>query len=58
MGTNLATISGKTLAIGKFPAASVDSITMDTSSGVIKSQPSVLTTDGSSFTDAWFAAGP
>ena len=47
-----------TQPIGPFTNANVDEITMVTSDGTIKSQPSDLSKDGSSFTDAWYNAGP
>jgi hypothetical protein len=57
-GTCFATVAGVAQTIGPFSKGNVDEITMETSSGAIKSQPSDLSTDGSSFTDAWISAGP
>lgn len=51
--TCFATIGGTTAAIGSF-GASVSSITMDTSAGVVEAAPSGFTAaDGSSFTVTW-----
>jgi hypothetical protein len=58
VGTCDATIGGGAAApIGSF-GANVQEITMVTSSGAVKAQPSGLTTDGTSFTDTWVSAGP
>ena len=57
-GTCFATIAGASRAIGLFPAANVFDITMDTSSGMIKASPSVLSSDATSFSIAWVSAGP
>jgi hypothetical protein len=54
--TSTATVGGVTGSIGSF--AGKVAITMETSGGVIKAQPSSLTTDGTSFTDSWRNAGP
>jgi hypothetical protein len=56
-GTCYATISGTTGAIGSF-GASVQQITMVTNSGVVKAQPSSLSSDGTSFSVTWKSAGP
>jgi len=56
-GTCSATIRGTSGVIGSF-GGSVYDITMDTSNGTIKSKPSSLSADGSSFMDAWLSAGP
>ena len=56
-GTCGATVGGAIGPIGSF-GGSVDEITMETSNGTPKSQPSKLSRDGSSFTDAWLSAGP
>ncbi len=54
--TNCATtISGNTGTIGSFPN---NPITMTTSSGLIKAQPSSLSTDGTSFSITWVISGP
>ena len=57
--TCFATIGNVTGPIGttSFSPNTYD-ITMDTSSGVIKAKPSVLSTDGTSFSIAWLNAGP
>jgi len=55
--TCYATISGTTGAIGSF-GASVQQITMVTNSGVVKAQPSPLSSDGTSFSVTWKSAGP
>ena len=52
-GTCYATVSGKTGAIGSFNPASVIQIDM-VSSDVTKAKTSLLSKDGSSFTDAWW----
>ena len=57
-GACYATVGEMTQPIGPFTNANVDEITMVTSDGTIKSQPSDLSKDGSSFTDAWYNAGP
>ena len=54
--SNTATISGVTQTIGLFPT--VWQITMVTSGGVVKAQPSSLATDHSSYTVTWHSAGP
>lgn len=53
-GTNYATISGSTGAIGSF--GSNVRITMVNSSGNTLAEPSALTSDGTSFTETWFAS--
>ncbi len=53
-GTNYATISGTTGAIGSF--GSNVRITMVNSAGTTLAEPSTLTTDGTSFTESWFAS--
>ncbi|MBI3840948.1 MAG: hypothetical protein HY297_03210 [Thaumarchaeota archaeon] len=53
---NQATISGETKNIGAFPT--IWQITMVTSGGVVKAQPSSLATNLSSFTVTWHSAGP
>jgi peptidase A4-like protein len=63
LGTSSATINGVTGAIGAFgsptaPSSPVQKITMVTSSGAPKAEPSDLSTDGSSFTITWRSAGP
>ena len=55
--TSYATVGGKTSAIGSF-GSSVQEITMVTPNGTIKAQPSGLSSDGTSFSDAWWSAGP
>ena len=57
-GTCYATVSGKTGAIGSFNPASVIQIDMVTSSGATKANTSLLSKDGSSFTDAWYSLEP
>ena len=52
-GTCYATVSGKTGAIGSFNPANVIQIDM-VSSDVTKAKTSLLSKDGSSFTDAWW----
>jgi len=54
---NTATIGGTTASIGSFPSASVDKITMVTSTGAIKALPSALSKQGSSFSIAWVSSG-
>jgi Peptidase A4 family len=44
--------------IGSFPPAEVFAITMTADNGATKSQPSMLSGDQSSVTDAWYNAGP
>lgn len=59
-GTGAATVSGQTGSIGSF-GANVQSVTMvsERRPYPIKAEPSSLSTpDGTSFTDAWFSAGP
>ena len=53
-----ATVSGKTGVIGSFNPASVIQIDMVTSSGATKANTSLLSKDGSSFTDAWCSLEP
>jgi hypothetical protein len=55
--TCYATIGGTTGAIGAF-GSSVQQITMVTSAGAVKAQPSALSSDGTSFSVAWHSAGP
>lgn len=55
--TCTATVGGVTGAIGSF-GSNVQSITMVTSSGAVKAQPSALSTDGTSFSVTWKSAGP
>jgi hypothetical protein len=52
-----ATIGGTTAPIGSF-GANIQEITMVTSTGAVKAQPSNLATDGTSFSDTWMSAGP
>jgi hypothetical protein len=52
-----AKVGGVNGSIGSF-AGSVDEITMETKKGTLMSQPSNLSKDGSSFTDAWVSEGP
>lgn len=53
--TCYATLAGNTLPIGSlFPLE----ITMITKDDTVKSQPSALSKDGTSFTDTWASAGP
>ena len=52
-----ATISGTTGTIGSF-GSSVQVITMVTSSGVVKAQPSSLSGSGDSFSVTWKSSGP
>jgi peptidase A4-like protein len=54
--TCYATLGGNTLPIGSW--GTTDEITMVTSSGATKAQPSALSTDKSSFTETWVSAGP
>jgi len=56
-GTCDATVGGTTAAIKSFGNA-VQTITMVTSSGAVKAQPSGLSSDGTSFVDQWVSAGP
>jgi hypothetical protein len=51
-----ATVGGTTGAIGTFPT--VWQITMVTSAGAVKAQPSPLGTDQSSFSVKWYSSGP
>ena len=55
--TCYATIGGTTGAIGAF-GSSVQQITMVTSAGAVKAQPSALSSDGTSFSVSWQSAGP
>ncbi len=55
--TCTATIGGVAGAIASF-GSSVQSISMVTSSGVLKAQPSALSSDGTSFTVTWKSSGP
>lgn len=55
--TCYATVNGVTGPIGSF-SPSVQSITMVTSSGAVKAQPSALTLDGTSFTVTFVSSGP
>ena len=52
-GTNYATILGNTGTIGSFGSAVVR-ITMVNSAGTTLAEPSVLSADGTSFSEAWF----
>ena len=52
-----ATIGGVAGAIGSFGSA-VQSISMVTSGGATKAQPSALSSDGTSFSVAWVSSGP
>jgi Peptidase A4 family len=54
-GTNFATVSGTNGPIGSF-GSSVVRITMINSSGKTLAEPSVLTSDGTSFTETWYAS--
>lgn len=54
-GTNYATINGSSGAIGSFGSSAVR-ITMINSSGKTLAEPSTLTSDGTSFTETWFAS--
>ncbi|HET7404602.1 MAG TPA: G1 family glutamic endopeptidase [Candidatus Bathyarchaeia archaeon] len=54
-GTNYATISGTNAPIGSFGSNAVR-ITMVNSSGKTLAEPSTLTSDGTSFTETWFAS--
>ena len=56
--TCFATINGATGAIGSFASSSIQSITMVTSSGAVKAQPSALSADGTSFSVKWVSSGP
>jgi peptidase A4-like protein len=56
--TCYATISGATGPIGSFNTANVHQITMVTSGGATKAQPSALSSDGTSFTVKWVSSGP
>jgi hypothetical protein len=56
-GTSYATVHGVTGALGSF-GSNVQSITMVTSGGVTKAQPSPVSADGTSFTVQWFSPGP
>ncbi len=55
--TCTATIGGTAGAIGSF-GSSVQSITMATSSSVVKASPSSLSPDGTSFSVTWKSSGP
>jgi hypothetical protein len=55
--TCYATISGTTGVIGAF-GSSVQQITMVSSSGATKAQPSALSSDGTSFSVTWRSSGP
>jgi Peptidase A4 family len=55
--TCYATIGGTTAAIGAF-GSSVQQITMVSTVGAIKAQPSALSADGTSFSVTWQSAGP
>ena len=54
--TNYATINGATGGIGSFGSANIHRITMVNNSGTTLAEPSVLSTDGTSFTETWFAS--
>lgn len=54
-GTNFATISGSTGAIGSF-GSNVFRITMVNSAGSTLALPSPLSADGTSFTETWYAS--
>src|SRR5438270_238528 len=54
--TNYATINGATGGIGSFGSANIHRITMVNNSGATLAEPSVLSTDGTSFTETWFAS--
>lgn len=54
-GTNYATVSGTNGPIGSF-GSNVFRITMINSSGRTLAEPSVLSSDGTSFTETWFAS--
>jgi len=53
-GTNFAASSTHTGPIGSFPAASIQQISMDSSTGAKEAAPSLLSSDGASFSVAWF----
>jgi peptidase A4-like protein len=57
LSTSDATVSGSTGPIGSF-TSSIQQITMVTSSGATKAQPTSLSSDGTSFSDLWVSAGP
>src|SRR3989449_6197965 len=54
--TNYATINGATGGIGSFGSTNTHRITMVNNSGATLAEPSVLSTDGTSFTETWFAS--
>ena len=55
--TCYATVGGRSGSIGSF-GGSVYDILMESRNGTWKSRPSALSTDGSSFMEAWLGAGP
>jgi hypothetical protein len=55
--TNDATVSGATGPIGGF-GTQIQTITMVSSSGATKTVPSILSGDGTSFSDQWMSAAP
>ena len=56
-GTCTATVGGQTGPISQF-GAGVQQITMVTSAGAVKAQPSTLSTNGTSFQVTWISRGP
>ncbi len=54
--TNYATINGSTGAIGSFGSANIHRITMVNNSGSTLAEPNPLSSDGTSFTETWYAS--
>jgi len=57
-GTNSAKISSVSGAVGSFNPSTVLDITMTADNGTVKALPSALSTDQTSFSDAWYSPGP
>src|SRR5262249_55172375 len=53
-----ATVNGTSGSIGGFGASNIQQITMVTSGGATKAQPSSLSGDGSGFSVTWVSSGP
>jgi hypothetical protein len=57
-GTNNAVVAGASGPVGSFNPSDVFTITMTADNGAIKALPSALSTDKTSFSDAWYSPGP
>jgi hypothetical protein len=58
LATNNAVVGGASGPMGSFSPSDVFAITMTADNGAIKALPSALSSDETSFTDAWYSPGP